>query len=287
MVIECPKCRTKFRFDENKIVKDGVWVRCSRCLHVFLKEKPAPEDDMTVSSHSVETRDLVRNGAVFVPQEKTEAFEGSAARELAEAANEDDSDREELPPVTQRARRNLWTPGKIIAYIVILLLVMGGVYLSIFPDIGKHLLGKTPLAQFFGIKVSAAIDGGGIDLLNVRERFIENRMIGSIMVIQGFAVNKNSYSVSKIKVKAKLLDASGEFIGESDAYCGNILAEEDLVNLTEREVRQELNNPLGKNTPNSNIPKDGNIPFMIVFINSPPKATEYIVELAELEKPLR
>ena len=270
MIIECPKCGTKFRFDEQIVLTKGIWARCSRCQHVFYREKLAPEN---AEPELVEEKDRSH-------------FEENTAYETAEDHDrEPDLDEAAIP---RRTRRNLWTPGKVAAYIVILILVLGGVYVSIFPEVGKHLLGKTPLAQFFGIKVApAGLDGGGIDLLNVRERFIDNRMIGSIMVIQGFAVNKNKYPVSKIRVRAKLLNASGEFIGESDSFCGNLLSEEDLVNLTEREIKQELSNPLGKNTPNANIPQDGNIPFMIIFVNSPPKAAEYIVELAELEKPLR
>jgi predicted Zn finger-like uncharacterized protein len=37
MIIQCGKCETRFRFDENLIEGDGVWVRCSRCQHVFFQ----------------------------------------------------------------------------------------------------------------------------------------------------------------------------------------------------------------------------------------------------------
>ncbi len=38
MIIQCRKCETKFRFDENIIAKEGGWVRCSRCRHVFYQD---------------------------------------------------------------------------------------------------------------------------------------------------------------------------------------------------------------------------------------------------------
>ena len=41
MIIQCRKCETRFRFDENLMEGDGVWVRCSRCQHVFFQERPA------------------------------------------------------------------------------------------------------------------------------------------------------------------------------------------------------------------------------------------------------
>ena len=41
MIIQCRKCDTRFRFDDTLIEGDGVWVRCSRCQHVFFQERPA------------------------------------------------------------------------------------------------------------------------------------------------------------------------------------------------------------------------------------------------------
>ena len=184
---------------------------------------------------------------------------------------------------------DLWTPGKITAYVAVLIVVLSGVYLSVFPQVGQHILGQMaswiPYAQYVGLdKAVGEPNGGAVDLLDVRERFLDNRMVGSLMIIQGLASNKNSHPVSAIKVRAKLLDATGDFVGESEAYCGNILSEEELLNLTEKEIRAELNNPLGKSAPNSHIAPGASIPFMVVFTNSPKKAVEFIVELAELEK---
>jgi predicted Zn finger-like uncharacterized protein len=51
MIIQCRKCETRFRFDENLMEGDGVWVRCSRCQHVFFQERssgdfPAAEPEI-------------------------------------------------------------------------------------------------------------------------------------------------------------------------------------------------------------------------------------------------
>ena len=43
MVIVCPECTTKFRVNPERIPERGAKVRCARCKHVFLAEKPAPE----------------------------------------------------------------------------------------------------------------------------------------------------------------------------------------------------------------------------------------------------
>ena len=44
MIIKCRKCETRFRFDDNLMVGDGVWVRCSRCKHVFFQQRSAGDD---------------------------------------------------------------------------------------------------------------------------------------------------------------------------------------------------------------------------------------------------
>src|SRR5262245_59731825 len=36
MIVQCDKCRTKFRIADAKVNENGVKVRCSRCAHVFM-----------------------------------------------------------------------------------------------------------------------------------------------------------------------------------------------------------------------------------------------------------
>jgi len=43
MVIVCPECTTKFRVNPERIPDHGAKVRCARCKHVFLAEKPVAE----------------------------------------------------------------------------------------------------------------------------------------------------------------------------------------------------------------------------------------------------
>ncbi|MFK5927566.1 MAG: DUF3426 domain-containing protein [Desulfuromusa sp.] len=40
MIIVCPECSTKFNIDSDRIPDGGAKVRCARCKHVFLAEKP-------------------------------------------------------------------------------------------------------------------------------------------------------------------------------------------------------------------------------------------------------
>jgi len=42
MIIVCPECSTKFNVSSDRIPDGGTKVRCARCKHVFLAERPAP-----------------------------------------------------------------------------------------------------------------------------------------------------------------------------------------------------------------------------------------------------
>ncbi|MCB9653119.1 MAG: zinc-ribbon domain-containing protein [Deltaproteobacteria bacterium] len=44
MIVQCEKCRTKFRIPDEKVTEKGVKVRCSRCAHVFLVARASAGD---------------------------------------------------------------------------------------------------------------------------------------------------------------------------------------------------------------------------------------------------
>ncbi len=43
MIIKCRKCETSFRFDDQLMTGEGVWVRCGRCRDVFFQDNPVRE----------------------------------------------------------------------------------------------------------------------------------------------------------------------------------------------------------------------------------------------------
>lgn len=58
MIIQCRKCGAKFRFDENLITKDGVWVRCSLCRHVFHQDSPRKEEEAPIQREAERPSDI-------------------------------------------------------------------------------------------------------------------------------------------------------------------------------------------------------------------------------------
>ncbi len=43
MIIQCPECRTRFRFPDERMKPTGVKVKCARCMHPFLALSPAQQ----------------------------------------------------------------------------------------------------------------------------------------------------------------------------------------------------------------------------------------------------
>jgi hypothetical protein len=206
-----------------------------------------------------------------------------------------EEEREERPEetITLKKKKVLWSPLELIAYLIVVILIVVGAYMWLFPDLGEKVINKITtlpaLDRIVGTDTdkeskSPNIEKSAIEFTEIEERYIENWVIGNILVVEGIAVNNNDYSVSKIMVRGKVLNESGDSIMEVESYCGTIISDEELLNLTEIEIRQELSNPYGSGFPNKDIPYGGKIPFMLVFTNSAKGASEFTVELAGIEE---
>ena len=90
MIIQCGKCETRFRFDETLIEGDGVWVRCSRCQHVFFQERQAGEPLSAAPSSGGEIPSVRISDARHIVEGRFSAPEGRTARA--------EKEREEIPP---------------------------------------------------------------------------------------------------------------------------------------------------------------------------------------------
>ena len=52
MIAACPKCKTKFRIDKERLASDGVRLRCTQCSTVFRVR--APEERTVVAEPTVD-----------------------------------------------------------------------------------------------------------------------------------------------------------------------------------------------------------------------------------------
>jgi len=50
MIIQCDKCKTRFKLDDSRVTDAGIRVRCSRCSHTFVVRREAPEEESDFES---------------------------------------------------------------------------------------------------------------------------------------------------------------------------------------------------------------------------------------------
>lgn len=288
MIIECKECGTKYRFDETRVGEEGVWVRCTRCGHVFHEKKTTEEGAVGLDR-------IVTSTAAEESGRAEEELPAAGAGEEAPPKEKKSPDERPAPPpeemtLPRAKRRPAWTPVRIGLYLAMLVIVLGGVYLYLFPQIGEQVLNlfysKGPeKAVTVEKKPAPPAPAAGINFSEVRERFLKNLVVGGdILVIQGTAVNDFDYSVSKIRVRGKILDNAGKILGETEVFAGNILTDEELVKFTDKEILDDLSKPEGSDVSNVSIAPKGKIPFMVTFINPPKEVDEFIIELVGFER---
>lgn len=337
MIIQCKQCRTKFRFDDAQIVDDGLWVRCSRCQHVFFQDNPkkmnATADPLPMDSVSPQNvaaertagrlsfepvRDNVGKNipdedvanflnAVMEPEKNTSDdlksesrqanreskniadIEFSSGFENLDEMHESEDESEETPPPPVRKKSRIW---KVALWTILVIAVIPAiVYFVVFPQMGERYM---KLGEHFvnialnAVGVSQPTQGqfvtGQVKLQNVRQRVINNYILGNIRVVEGTAVNQADFSMARILVRGEILDAYAVILGQRLSYAGNVLTEDELTNLSEEEIFKRLSLPAGRDNINERIIPNGQIPFMIVFTREQPGIIKTTVMIAGAER---
>lgn len=261
MIIICPECHTKFRVEEDLIPEEGIEVRCSKCQNVFSVAKEFPADKL-------------------FPGEETPVAE----------------EPEPMPGEEDRKRPRSWIKGLTLA--IVLAAVAGGLYFYYGqrPGMGKIAFAWLERIPFYfsslshsaqekiteSSKAAPGLDvfkqfvsmlgknEGVISVEKVRGYYLETSHNNKIFVIEGQAVNHWRASRSFIRVKGTLLDSKGNRVKEKVAYCGNVLLEKDLKELSSEAIDKSLSSQFGESFANVNIPPGKSVPFMIVFTDLSP-----------------
>jgi predicted Zn finger-like uncharacterized protein len=337
MIIQCKQCKTKFRFDDALMEGDGLWMRCSRCQHVFFQDNPAktraaaepPLEPLTMKGQERVPRKEVRR-PTFEPavHQPTDAIQKEPASEAqdddmkafmkevigAEKLSSDEpmldskpmkqpgpdsvpldftrgvqfppdleASLEESVPAPPPKKSSGWKWA--LWAVLVIVVVPAIVYFFIFPDLGDRF---TRIARKYMWGASQPAEGpfviGQIKLQDVRQKIVANVVSGNIRVVEGTAVNQNDFPIARVRIKAELLDAYAVTQGERVSYAGNILTEEELVNLTEEDIQKKLSQPEGRHNMNERVPPNGRIPFMIVFSKEKPGVIKTTVVVAGAER---
>jgi len=212
---------------------------------------------------------------------------------------EDDLDEEEFQEDEPPRRRWGRLIMKILALLVCALLIAGGLYVWLFPEVRtKALQWVSPwlksvpglqsvpgVEKFLGSETkSRETAKEPIRLKDVRQRSVANLLGANLRVIEGIAVNQSPYSQSKIRVRLVISDANDAVLGEKIVYCGNILTDAELNTLAESEIQRELSIPQGTDVINEKIAPNGEIPFMVVFSQEQAGAVKTVVAPAGADR---
>jgi predicted Zn finger-like uncharacterized protein len=319
MIIQCKQCRTKFRFDDAFMQGSGVWLRCSRCGHVYYQENPSakksaadsipeqepvidhevmsPEESVKVSADTPSVFYRDKNGAYsprriadhekpLPPEEPlpekhlSEEIDWGIEKEQEEIVSPETEKAEKAEKIEKiektkkekiSSSKGSGKAWKIALWSILVIVVIPSIiYLYVFPEIGDELINK--YNEYTGNSkpvTSGVFINQMVKLQDVRYRRVNNYILGQVGVVEGMAVNRADYPVSRILIKGEILDAYSVVLSERTAYAGNILTDEELTNLSEEEILTKLAQPQGLNNANDKIMPNGQIPFMIIFPNEP------------------
>ena len=290
MVAQCNNCQTKFKFDETLLEGEGIWVRCNRCKNVFFLEDPkeagkiapgAEEKSYDIAETEESSpefksgtpklaakdqkEDTKRPGKVTVIDIEKEVGDiGKYQSVGADSVRGDRPDRDK-PGGGTGDKQQVKSRGRQLVYLFIVLLI-GGLYFTFFAETGW----QTTFEKIFGIsKKSEEVGPAQVDLTDMRQRLVTNMTMGTIRVLEGTAINRSAFPMTRIKVKGQVTDAYTVVLGVRESYCGNLLNADELATMTEDQIQKELSNPQGSDVSNDRVVPQGRIPFMIVFTREP------------------
>jgi predicted Zn finger-like uncharacterized protein len=120
-----------------------------------------------------------------------------------------------------------------------------------------------------------------ISLDEIRQFLVDNVHTGKIMVIQGLAVNKSDGRRDLIAIEARVMDANNRVLAAVRQVCGVPLTLFQLQSLTEKEIKESLDNRITILTNNSDVPPGGKVPFVVVFPNPPENMRTFEVRVID------
>jgi len=288
VIVECRRCRTKYRLDRENLQGEGAWLRCTRCRHVFFLRNPEKETALQEKAPVDGAGEAERAGPVppepagdFPPPEQASGEPVQEPEEAVspeeEAAREAERDLEKLIAEGEgdSVEADGASPLKKLFYVILFLLLLAGGYAALQPEAARTLLDRVadPVRNLFSLTGQPPVS-----FTAVEEHFLTNTEAGRLMVIRGVAVNNTAETLPAIRARARILDSKGETVRESASHGGNVLTEEELRTLDPEEMAAILDTPEGRNFPNVQVPPEGTVPFMIVIIDPPENAAEYTIE---------
>lgn len=245
-------------------------------LHDVMADEKTANDELKTEPRPVKKAGMDLTDIEFSPASENLDETG----ELQEAA-------EETPMAPARGKSSLW---KVVLWSVFVIFVIPAfsIFLVLpqlgFPEYGDRLVKIAN--KYFGSSglVRPEVVIGQVKLQDIRQRVINNYILGNIRIVEGTAVNQADFPIARIRIKAQILDAYAVVLGERESSAGNILTDEDLTSLSEEEILKRLSLPEGRDNSNERVIPNERIPFMIVFTRDLPGTIKTTVVVSGAER---
>ncbi len=162
--------------------------------------------------------------------------------------------------------------GKIITSLLVLLMCIGGggaVWWYMFKEPQKTTVSDAEIAKSVEF----------LTMRDVRQYYVVNEKVGDIFVVEGKVLNEFPTAKELIEVEAAIYAPNKSVLMSKKQLAGTALSLFQLQVLGEDELESFLHNEIEILTKNTNVPKGGEVPFMLLFYNPPPEVAEFGVKV--------
>ena len=179
--------------------------------------------------------------------------------------------------------------SKVLLLLLILSIAGGGFYIfnsSTPVVIGGFDLQKSLKDLVGKIGLFDSSKGGHIEIpeATLKGYYLQTERDGYVFVIEGKAVNGYGGPRAFIKLSGNLYDGDGNKVASQKAFTGKIFSSDELSGMRKAKVEDEMGSKIGKGFEvNSNIASGTEVPFMIVFYNTPENLAAFDVEVVDSE----
>ncbi len=256
MEIKCPNCASRFNLADD-VVRANAKLRCSVCKNIFTLEMPA----LAENANAATDNDGMNDSNLDLDSSD------DASLDL------DGSSKSDKKPRSKKS--------KIIIMLIALLVLCGGGGGG-FWYYTNHMV-ETKVQDPTLLAKSVEL----MTMRNVRQYYVENEKIGSVFVIEGLIVNEFPVPKDLIEVEAAIYGTDKNALMQKKQLAGPVLSLFQLQVLGEEELESFLTNQIEILSRNTNVPPNGEVPFMVLFYNPPPDVAEFgvkIISAQDIEK---
>jgi hypothetical protein len=284
------EAKASLETDDDEIEWSALNLKEDQGTEAEIKEVPEePEFELDAESESKEMLNELKQEFELEDIDKKEVTgtidlgpkDDQTEKEKAEKPTKAYVKTKEVPITTEyetmpAGKKRISTP---ILIALIIALFMGGSYGTYMALKSMNI--KIPfISDLLEPAVHDEVGNLKIIAFDITDQFIDNPKSGKLFIISGKVKNEYSEARSFIRVTGKLYTDERVLLKTATTYCGNVLSDQDLLNMDMASINKRLLTPFGDNKSNVNVKPGKLLQFMIVFPDIPENTKEYTLEVA-------